>query len=139
MAETTGIFDDHCNVTKVRAVPHCWFNPDFHRDADNHKCINAAIAQRNVERRAFKCRHCDLVEYGFARKRIHLWDQVKSRRIPQEEGLDLLWRRYSLPCHRHAELKDSHEFLREGHMAREEDTTSGLASRLEHSTDFIGD
>src|SRR2546430_11457945 len=129
MAKTTRVFHNHWNVTKIRAVPHRWFNADFHRDADNRKCINATITQGDVEWRAFKCRHGDLVEYGFARQRIHLWNQVESRRITQEPGLDLICRLHALPGHSHAVLRDSHEFLRERHMAREEDTNSGFASR----------
>src|SRR5438270_1602555 len=128
MTETTRVLDNHWDVTKVRAVPHCRFNTDFHGDANNGKCIYAAITQRDVKWRAFECRHGDLVEYSFARQRIHLWDQVESRRITQEQGLDLIWRLHSLPRHSHAVLRDSHEFFRERHMAREEDANSGFAS-----------
>jgi len=46
MAETTGIFDNHGDVTKISTMPHCRFNTDFHGDADDGKRINAAIAQR---------------------------------------------------------------------------------------------
>jgi hypothetical protein len=54
MAKTTGILYNHRNVAQISAMPHCGFNADFHGNANDGKCGNAAIAQRDVQWRAFK-------------------------------------------------------------------------------------
>src|SRR5437016_13229450 len=87
MAGTTGIFDNHGYVTKISTMPHCRFNTDFHGDADDGKRINAAIAQRDVQRCPFERGHSDFVEDGFTRQWIQLRNEVKSRGVPQEPGL----------------------------------------------------
>ena len=112
MTESTCIFDNHWNVTKISAMAHRGFNTDFHGDADDGKCKDTAIAQGHIQRRAFKRRHADLVENCFARPRIHLRNQMESRRIPQEPRLDLFWRFHPLPSHRRPELRCSHQLLR---------------------------
>src|SRR5438094_10628867 len=92
MTETAGVFNNHRDVTKIRALPYRRFNADFHGDADNGKGIDAAIPQRDVKRGTFERRHGDLVEDGFAWQWIHLRNQMESRRVPQEPRLDLVWR-----------------------------------------------
>src|SRR5580692_2625761 len=82
MPEAAGVFNHNRNVTKIGAMPYRWFNADFHGDADDGKGIDAAVAQRDVQGRAFKRRHGDFVEDGFARQWIYLGNQGKSRRVP---------------------------------------------------------
>ena len=84
MAEATGVRDNDWNVAKINSMPHRRFNPDFHRDADYRKGTDAAIPQRDVQRRALKRRHGDLVEGRLARKRGHFRNQMESRSVPQE-------------------------------------------------------
>src|SRR6266852_837148 len=110
MTVTASIFDDHWNVTKISALPHRRFNPDFHGNADDGKGIDAAIAQREVEGRALKRRHGDLIEDGLARQGMQLGNLSEPRRVPQEPWLDLVWRLHPLPGHRRAELSRAHEF-----------------------------
>ena len=49
------VLDNRWYVAEISAMPHCRFNTDFHGNADDRKCVNAAIAQRDVKRCAFKC------------------------------------------------------------------------------------
>src|SRR3977135_4747873 len=100
MTETAGVFNNHWDVTKIRALTYRGFNADFHGDADDGKGVDAAIPQGNVQRRTFESRHSDLVEDGFARQGIHLRHQSESRRVSQEPRLDLVWGFQPLPSHR---------------------------------------
>ena len=111
MTVAAGVFDDHGDVTEIGALAHGGFDADFHGDADDGEGEDAAIAQCHIQRRAFECRHAELVEYGFAGLRIHFWNQVESGRVAQKPGFDLFWRFHSLPGHRHAELRYAHQFL----------------------------
>src|SRR5438874_11785581 len=92
MAETTGIFDNHGDVTKISTMPHCRFHTDFQGVAD------AAIAQRDVQRCPFERGHSYFVEDGFTRQWIQLRNEVKSRGVPQEPRLDLVCRSHALPA-----------------------------------------
>src|SRR5580692_12292955 len=139
MTETAGVFNNHRDVAEIGALPHRRFNSDFHGDADNGKGVDAAIPQRDVKRRTFERRHSDLVEDGFAWQWIYLRDQMESRRVPQEPRLDLVWRFHALPSHRHAELRYSHQFLGQRHMAREKDANARFACRIEDLKDFVRD
>src|SRR5437870_13570056 len=87
MTETAGVFNNHRDVTKIIALPYRMFNADVHSYANDGKSIDAAIAQRDVQWRAFKRGHCDLVEYRLAGQQIHLGNHLKSRRVPQDQGL----------------------------------------------------
>ena len=111
MAKTTGILNNHRNVPQISAMPHCRFNADFHGNTNDGKSINPAIAQRDVQWRAFKRGHCDLVEYRLAGQWVHLGNQMETRRVPQEPRLDLINRFHPLPSHSHAHLRYPHEFL----------------------------
>src|SRR5438477_5633912 len=111
MTETAGVFNNHRDVTKIRALPYRRFNADFHSDANDGKSIDAAIAQRDVQWRAFKRGHCDLVEYRLAGQWVHLGNQMETRRVPQEPRLDLINRFHPLPSHSHAHLRYPHESL----------------------------
>src|SRR3989442_1524692 len=53
MTETAGVFNNHRDVTKIRALPYRRFNADFHSDANDGKSIDAAIAQRDCGIDAF--------------------------------------------------------------------------------------
>jgi hypothetical protein len=99
----------------------------------------ARFAQRDVQRGALKRRHSDLVQDRLARLRIHLWNQMEARRVPQEPRLNLINRFHPLPNHRRAELGYAHEFFGERHVAREKDANSRLASRVENLKDSVGD
>src|SRR5215470_8905189 len=46
--------DNDRDVTEIRRVSHCGLNAHFECDANNHECGDAAVAQRDVERRAFE-------------------------------------------------------------------------------------
>src|SRR5215471_12545402 len=59
------ISDNHGNVTKVGSVPHCWFDSDLHRHADDDEGINTTISQGEVEPCAFEGRHGQFVENTF--------------------------------------------------------------------------
>lgn len=72
MTKAAGVLHNYWDVAKISAVPDRGLDSDFHCDADDSKSIDTAIAQRNVQRRAFKSRHGDLVEDGFARQGIQL-------------------------------------------------------------------
>jgi hypothetical protein len=37
MSETTGIFDNHRDITKISAMPDRRFDTDFHGDADDEQ------------------------------------------------------------------------------------------------------
>src|SRR5260370_5593201 len=64
---------------------------------------------------------------------------MESWRIPQEPRLNLLGRFHPLPSHRHAELRDSHEFLGQRHMTREENANSRFAGCFENLNYFSRD
>src|ERR1700728_4123834 len=97
MTEPAGVFNNHWDVTEIGALPYRRFNADFHGDAHDGKCVNATIPQRDVKRRTFERRHGNLVENRFAWQWVHLRDQMKSRRIPQEPRFDLVWQFHPLP------------------------------------------
>jgi hypothetical protein len=55
MAETGWVLDNRWYVAEISAVPHCRFNTNFHDNTDDRKCVNTAIAQRDVKRCASEC------------------------------------------------------------------------------------
>src|SRR5260370_7380314 len=108
MTEDASVFDDHGDVTKISALPHSGFNPDFHGNANNGKGIDAAVPQRDVQWCTLKRRHGDLIENGLARQGLQLGNQSEPRRVPQEPALDSVSALPSLPAHRPAKLRHPH-------------------------------
>lgn len=63
MPEAAGVWNHKRNVAQISTVSCDRFNTDFHSDTDDGEHLNAAIAQRDVQRCSFKRRYDDLVEW----------------------------------------------------------------------------
>src|SRR5258705_12963269 len=79
MAGAAGIFDHPRNDSEIGGVARGRLDADFHRNAHNGERADAAIAQREGERRTLERRHRELVEDRLARPRLQFGDDGKAR------------------------------------------------------------
>jgi hypothetical protein len=131
-----GVRDHDRDIAEVGTVPDGGLDPDLHRDAGDEKGIDPAVTKSDVQGRALEGRHGDLVEHGLRRERRHLRQDLKTRRVSQEPRLHLIDAADALPGHRHAKLKDAHELLRQGHVAKEEDPDAGVPRNSQRLRDL---
>jgi hypothetical protein len=64
MTGSTCVRDNNGDVTQIRTMPDGRLNPDLGCHANDYKCVDPAVAQSDVQGRAFKGRHRDLVDDG---------------------------------------------------------------------------
>src|SRR5215471_20521183 len=102
VSTTACIRRQHRNETEVRGMPHGWLDPDLQRDADNSERFDSAIAQDQLERRADKRGHADLVKHELARQRRELRKQLCLRRARWKGWSESLHLIDALPRHRRA-------------------------------------
>src|SRR5438270_13965498 len=97
VSEATGILNQNRHETQVAAVPARGINSYFQGNSGNDETANAAISQGDCEQRTLKSRHRDLVDDAFARQRLQLRNNLKSRAISKEHGTYLFRRIHPLP------------------------------------------
>ncbi len=65
-----GVADEDGYDAEIGGVTACGFDADFECDAREDEAADAAVAQGELERRAFEGRHCEVVEDGFGGTRL---------------------------------------------------------------------
>src|SRR6201999_2195496 len=79
MSGAASVRDDDRHETEIRRMPRRGFDADLKRDPDEGDRRDAAVPQYNRERRAFKRRHRNLVEYSLRRSRLKLRHEGETR------------------------------------------------------------
>jgi len=69
----TGVGDDNWNVSEIRTMADSRLNADLHRDADDKKRSDPAVAEGDVQQCSLRGRLRDLVEHRLG------WKGVSSR------------------------------------------------------------
>src|SRR6516165_1892177 len=66
VTDAAGISHKNGNITEVGSVPDGWIDPYLRRNSHNDKRIDAAIAERHIQPRAFESGHGDFIKNAFA-------------------------------------------------------------------------
>src|SRR5437868_7522559 len=66
VACAAGVADEDGDDAEIGGVAACGFDTDLEGDPGEDEAADAAVAQGELERRAFEGGHGELVEYGFA-------------------------------------------------------------------------
>ena len=136
IARAAGVGDDHRNEAQVCCVARGWLDPNLGCDPDDGDRQDSAVAQRKRERRSFKRRHGDLVEYGLVRRRSQLGDDLKAGRVAQEprcHGVRLV---LPLPSHGCPKLRYPHPCLGQRQMPCEDDAHARRPRRRQYAADL---
>src|SRR5258708_24290187 len=120
VACAAGVADENGDDAEIGGVTACRFDTDLEGDAGEDETADAAVAQGELEGRAFEGRHGELVEDGFAGKRPELGNELKCRRVAKKGGRDLGRVLLALPGHPQAVLKRAPQLRRRQHEAGEE-------------------
>src|SRR5262249_5766426 len=117
----------HGLIAQIGGVTHGWFDADFHCHSNDRECIDSAVAQNDIERRALESRHRNLVENGFRWLRREFRNQLKTSCVANKPRFLLFQRFCPLPRHGHPHLEHAHELLRQRHVSREDHTNAALS------------
>ena len=127
---SAGVRHDHRDVPEVRRVVDRRPDADLQRHADDGERVNAAVAQRDIKRRAHKRGHRDLIEDRLARARRNLGHELKLGGVTLQARLQVGHAVHPLPGQRSAQLGNAGDLFRQPHVPGEEGANARVTGGL---------